>query len=167
MSLDTDKLSNHEKAPQLRILVVDDDILSRRLMQVLLTYEGHEVDVAANGLEAFDAIKYKQFDIVLMDLQMPIMDGLEASRQIRDWENGGQHTFIVALTADYLPEEGHRLFEVGIDNYISKPFEMEHLQRLLKYIMDAHSASSLNRDMVYEKEAPPNEVPDIAKKQGP
>ena len=77
-----------------------------------------------------------------MDLQMPVMDGIEASRRIRDWENGGQHTFIVALTAGYLPEDGHQLFEVGIDNYISKPFQMEHLLRMLKYIKAAYSAPS-------------------------
>ena len=107
---------------ELRILVVDDDDLNRRMMQILLTREGHHVDLAANGMEALDAVKYQKFDIVFMDLQMPTMDGVEASRRIRQWENGGLHTFIVALTASYLPEEGHRLFDAGIDNYISKPF---------------------------------------------
>src|SRR5688572_28893480 len=68
-----------------------------------------------------------------MDLQMPVMGGIEASRLIREWENGGQHTFIVALTASYLPEKGQTLFDAGIDNYISKPFEIEHIQHLLKY----------------------------------
>ncbi len=119
--------------PSLAILVVDDDELNQRLMRVLLTREGHRVEVASNGLEAFDAIKVKKFDIVFMDLQMPVMDGIEASRQIRAWENGGTHTFIVALTASYLPENGQILFEAGMDNYISKPFEIEHIQRLLRY----------------------------------
>ena len=136
-----DNQPNSEKIPQLKVLVVDDDVLNRRLMKVLLTREGYQVDVASNGLEAFDAIKYQQFDIVFMDLRMPIMDGMEASRRIREWENGGQHTFIVALTASYLPEEGQRLFEAGIDNYISKPFEMEHIQRMLKYSAAARLAS--------------------------
>lgn len=124
-----------EKAtvPTLKILVADDDPLNQRLMQVLLGREGHEVDVASNGLEAFDAVKFKNFDLVFMDLQMPLMDGMEASRRIREWEDGGQHTFIIALTASYLPEEGHRLFEAGIDNYISKPFQLEHIERMLRY----------------------------------
>src|SRR5512133_829621 len=118
----------------LRILVVDDDELNRRMMQILLTREGHHVDLAANGMEALDAVKYQKFDIVFMDLQMPTMDGVEASRRIRQWENGGLHTFIVALTASYLPEEGHLLFDSGIDNYISKPFDFEHIKRILSLI---------------------------------
>jgi CheY-like chemotaxis protein len=130
-----------EKIPPLKVLVVDDDILNQRLMKVLLTREGHQVDAASNGMEAFDAVRFQRFDIVFMDLQMPVMDGVEASRRIRDWENGGQHTFIVALTAGYLPEEGQRLFEAGIDNYIPKPFQMEHLQRMMKYRAAARYAS--------------------------
>lgn len=133
MSSVEDQQSSSENNPPLKILVVDDDVLNRRLMKVLLAHEGYQVDVAANGLEAFDAIKFQKFDIVFMDLRMPVMDGMEASRRIREWENGGQHTFIVALTASYLPEEGQRLFEAGIDNYISKPFQMEHIKRMLAY----------------------------------
>lgn len=128
-----DRQSSSKNNPPLKILVVDDDVLNRRLMKVLLAHEGYQVDVASNGLEAFDAVKIQKFDIVFMDLRMPVMDGMEASRRIREWENGGPHTFIVALTASYLPDEGDRLFKAGIDNYISKPFQMEHIRRLLAY----------------------------------
>jgi CheY-like chemotaxis protein len=137
MSIGQPEPDGISKIAPMQILVVDDDELSRRMMQVLLTREGHRVDLAANGLEGFNAVKSKKYDIVLMDLQMPIMDGLEASQKIREWENGGMRTFIVALTASYLPERGQNLFDVGIDNYISKPFELEHLQRMLKYRSDA------------------------------
>ena len=129
-----------EKIPQPKILVVDDDLLNQRMMKLILTREGYEVDLASNGSEALDAVKLHHYDVVFMDLQMPVMDGLEASRRIREWENGGRHTFIVALTASYLPETGHVLFEAGIDNYISKPFELEHIQQLLKYSLTPHSA---------------------------
>jgi CheY-like chemotaxis protein len=78
-------------------------------------------------------VKRNQFDIVFMDLNMPDMDGIEASRQIRAWEKGDSHTFIVALTASYLPEIGEALFDAGMDNYISKPLEVAQVQRLLKY----------------------------------
>lgn len=122
------------KDPTLKILVVDDDELNRRMMKILLSREGHQVDLVSNGMDALDAVKYQRFDIVFMDLQMPTMDGIEASRRIREWENGGMHTYIVALTASYLPEEGQRLFEAGIDNYISKPFEFDHIQRMLSLI---------------------------------
>lgn len=133
--------SVEETFPLAKVLIVDDDVLNRRLMKVLLTHEGYQVHVASNGLEAFDAIKYQHFDIVFMDLRMPVMDGLEASRRIREWEEGGKHTFIVALTASYLPDEGQKMFEAGIDNYISKPFQMEHIQRMLTYSVKARYAS--------------------------
>jgi CheY-like chemotaxis protein len=133
---------------------VDDDLSNRSLMQILLTREGYLVTVASNGLEAYNFIKHQKFDIVFMDLHMPVMDGIEASRCIRAWENGGQHTFIVALTASYLPDEGSKLFEAGIDNYISKPFELEHIHRMLKYSTDA-------RAFPPTQELPPGEVFDM------
>ena len=123
--------------PSLSILVVDDNEINRQLMSILLTRQGHRIEVASNGLEALDAIKSQKFDIVFMDLQMPVMDGIEASRRIREWENEGVHTFIVALTADYFPEDGQKLFEAGMDNYLSKPFQVEHIQKLLRYISPA------------------------------
>jgi CheY-like chemotaxis protein len=136
MSLFTGSQSDSGTSPRLKILVVDDDVLNRSLMQVLLTHAGYRVAVASNGLEACNVIKYQRFDIVFMDLYMPVMDGMESSRCIREWENGGQHTFIIALTASYLPDEGRELFEAGIDDYISKPFELEYIQRILKYRAD-------------------------------
>ena len=153
MDLVVNNLSEAEKVPSLSILVVDDDSLNQRLMRILLTREGHKVEVASDGLEAFEAIKIQKFDIVFMDLQMPVMGGLEAGRRIREWENGGQHTFIVALTASYLPENGQTLFEAGIDNYISKPFEVEHIQRLLKYSLKTHPPSVLAIDVVPQQES--------------
>src|SRR6266540_2682339 len=134
MALSSANHTDNPEFPPLKILVVDDDDLNRRMMQILLTREGHHVDLVINGMEALDAVKYHKFDIVFMDLQMPTMDGVEASRRIREWENGNSHTFIVALTASYLPEEGHLLFDAGIDNYIAKPFEIDHIQRMLSLI---------------------------------
>jgi CheY-like chemotaxis protein len=133
MGLVLDRPLEAEKTLSLKILVVDDDALGRRLMHLILTKEGHRVDVAANGLEAVEAVKQNKFDIVFMDLNMPDMGGMEASRKIRDWENGDSHTFIVALTASYLPEIGQSLFDSGMDNYISKPLDVAQVQRLLKY----------------------------------
>src|SRR5215211_1062264 len=160
MDFTAENQSGIEKIPQLKILVVDDDVLNQRMMQLLLMREGHRVDLAFNGLEAFEAIKIQKYDIVFMDLQMPVMDGIEASRRIRMWENGGQHTFIVALTASYLPEQGHVLFEAGIDNYVSKPFEMEQVQRLLKYAFQARTDNDLNQPEILEKEVQSDKVLD-------
>ena len=133
MGLSAAKTLDGNGIPSLSILVVDDNEINRQLMRILLTRHGHRVEVASNGQEAFEAVKVKKFDIVFMDLQMPVMDGIEASRRIREWENEGVHTFIVALTASYFPEDGQKLFEAGMDNYLTKPFEVEHIQRLLKY----------------------------------
>jgi hypothetical protein len=133
MSLAMEEKLRAQDALSLRILVADDDELSRRLMRVILTQAGHQVELAANGREALEAVKHNKFDIVFMDLHMPDMDGVEASRQIRAWEKDDSHTFIVALTASYLPEVGQELFEAGMDNYISKPFQVEQIQRLLRY----------------------------------
>lgn len=149
--------------PQLKILVVDDDVLNQRMMKVLLMREGHQVDTVSGGLEALASVKIKKYDIVFMDLQMPGMDGIEASHLIRQWENGGQHTFIVALTASYLPEKGQSLFEAGIDNYIAKPFELEHIQRLLNYTIKAGLVASSEQPTQVAEESPSEEVLDIQK----
>ena len=151
------------KNPQLKILVVDDDVLNQRMMQLLLTREGHLVDLVSNGLEAFEVIKIQKYDVVFMDLQMPVMDGIEASRRIRQWENGGQHTFLVALTASYLPEKGHVLFEAGIDNYVSKPFEIEQVQQLLKYGLKASINNHADQFVISEAELQPEKVLDFQK----
>lgn len=163
MDFTADHQVANQKIPQLKILVVDDDILNQRMMQLLLRREGHLVDLVSNGLEAFEAIKLQKYDVVFMDLQMPVMDGVEASRCIRQWENGGQHTFIVALTASYLPEKGQLLFEAGIDNYISKPFEMEQVQRLLKYGFLARSKDHSDQPTILERELQPEKVLDFQK----
>ena len=74
MSLVNTDLVTGAEVPHLAILVVDDDDLNRRMMNILLTREGHQIELASNGLEALDMVKTKRFDIVFMDLQMPIMD---------------------------------------------------------------------------------------------
>ena len=135
MALNAADQAGNSKPAHLQILVVDDDELNRRMMRILLMRDGHDVEVAANGVEALEAVKHRRYDIVFMDLQMPIMGGIEASRRIREWENGDGHTYIVALTASYMPENGPVLFEAGIDNYVSKPFEVEHIQHLLSLIV--------------------------------
>lgn len=125
--------SSSTTKPSLSILVVDDDELNQRMMRLLLKRDGHLVECVSNGLEAFNAVKSQAYDMVLMDLQMPVMDGVEASRRIREWEAEGAHIFIVALTASYLPERGQELFEAGIDNYMPKPFDVDHLRNILQY----------------------------------
>ena len=126
-------VSSNPNIQPLSILVVDDDELNQRMMRLILKRDGHLVECVSNGLEAFNAVKSQAYDMVLMDLQMPVMDGVEASRRIREWEHEDAHIFIVALTASYLPERGAELFEAGIDNYMPKPFNVSHLRNILQY----------------------------------
>jgi CheY-like chemotaxis protein/HPt (histidine-containing phosphotransfer) domain-containing protein len=163
MAFNTADLVESSTKHHLKILVVDDDDLNRRMMRLLLVRDGHDVQVVANGAEALDAVKYQRFDVVFMDLQMPIMDGFEASRQIREWENGNLHTYIVALTASYLPEEGYLLFEAGIDNYIAKPFEVDHVRRLLGVIARAEHYIPEPPHTSDEREPAPDPILDVGK----
>ncbi len=155
-----------EQASQhcLKILVVDDDDLNRRMMRLILVRDGHDVQVVANGIEALDAVKEQKFDIVFMDLQMPLMDGFEASRRIREWENGNRHTYIIALTASYMPEEGQKLFAAGIDNYITKPFQVEHIHKLLSIIASSEHPDASVQNIILEGIPPSSDgVLDIQK----
>ena len=131
-------IMNDPSAVQLKILVVDDDFVNQRMMEVVLKTQGHLVEFASDGLEALEAIKKTRYNMIFMDLQMPVIDGIEASRQIREWERvAGYNTYIVALTASYLPEKGQELFDAGIDNYIAKPFKLEQIKRMLGYSINA------------------------------
>jgi len=149
----SDKPTATKESP-LAILVVDDDELNQRMMRLILKREGHLVDTALNGAEAVAAVKSKRFDLILMDLQMPEMDGVEASRRIRELENGKGRTFIVALTASYLPEKGRELFEAGIDNYMAKPFEVAHLRNILQHGLERRTSGA-----ILEMDQPVSELP--------
>jgi CheY-like chemotaxis protein len=136
---------------QLKILVVDDDEMNRRMMRLILTREDHQIELASDGYEACDLAASQRFDIILMDLQMPEMGGVETSRRIRALEKGSKDSYIVALTASYLPEKGSELFEAGIDNYIAKPFDVEHLRQILSYGLD-HRATISDKDVLSVEE---------------
>jgi CheY-like chemotaxis protein len=153
---------NQSDAVQLHILVVDDDSVNQHMMGLLLTSRGHIVDFASNGLEALDAVKNKKYDIVFMDLQMPVMDGLESSRRIREWEkDAGFSTFIVALTASFLPEKGGELFAVGIDNYIAKPFKVDQIYRIVSYCSSGSDRTIQRQDGIPAGESKNPEVLDV------
>jgi two-component system, sensor histidine kinase and response regulator len=112
----------------LRLLLAEDNLVNQRLAVRVLEKHGHQVTVAENGLEALKALKEFDFELVLMDIQMPEMDGLEATRTIRRQEHAtGAHIPIVALTAHALQGDRERCVEAGMDDYISKPIKVEEL----------------------------------------
>lgn len=114
-----------------KILLVDDDHLSQRMMSLVLSEGGYLHDKAFDGAEAVKAVQSKNFDLILMDLQMPIMDGYEATRRIRAWEAGNSHIPIIALTAMVFDDEVKRCFDAGMDECVVKPFDATHLFQLI------------------------------------
>ena len=126
--------SSAEQPPRqpLSILVAEDNIVNQLLMRTLLEKRGHRVTVAGNGAAALAAWRQDRFDCILMDIQMPEMDGYEATRRIRAEESGkGAHTTIIALTAYAMKGDREKCLQAGLDSYISKPIQTGALDAAL------------------------------------
>jgi len=122
-----------------KILVVEDNMINQKLIKSILEGLGMKVDVAPNGLEALEMRKMNNYDLIFMDIQMPIMDGIEATHEILDYEKQDNipHVPIVALTANALKGDRERFLSEGMDEYISKPIEMSELIYILnKFLHD-------------------------------
>ena len=113
-----------QAAHPLQILIAEDNAVNRKLAVRLLERRGHSLTLASTGREALAAFEKASFDLILMDVQMPDMDGLEATEEIRAQEKQtGSHTPIVALTAHALKGDRERCVAAGMDGYINKPIE--------------------------------------------
>jgi PAS domain S-box-containing protein len=115
----------------LRILIAEDLAVNQKLMQGLLAKFGYRADVAGNGIEVLQALKRQPYDVILMDVQMPEMDGLEASRQITHRYGPRQRPRIVALTANAMKEDREVCLAAGMDDYLAKPVKPEVLREAL------------------------------------
>jgi len=109
----------------LRILIAEDNAINQRLTERVLEKLGYKPEFAEDGKEAVHAVKQKTFDLILMDVQMPIMDGLEATRQIRLLD--GDQPVIIAMTANAMQGDREECMQAGMDDYISKPVKLEIL----------------------------------------
>jgi len=124
--------SLRENSHHLRILLVEDNAVNQMLAVRLLEKRGHTVTAVGNGKEALAAFEKELFDIVLMDVQMPVMDGFEATAAIREKEKtSGNHLPIIAMTAHAMAGDRERCLEAGMDDYITKPIRPEELSELL------------------------------------
>ncbi|MBC7984575.1 MAG: PAS domain-containing protein, partial [Candidatus Obscuribacterales bacterium] len=114
-----------------RVLLVEDNVVNQKVAQQFLKRLGCEVLVAENGIEGVKAYETGQFDIVLMDLQMPVMDGYAATRRIRDFQGWGKRVPIVALTANAMPGQLERCLAAGMDDFLTKPLDVKRLREVL------------------------------------
>jgi PAS domain S-box-containing protein len=124
------------KSPSLKILVVEDNLVNQKVAVRILEKAGHNVSVAATGKKALEILRDESFDLILMDLQMPEMDGFAATAAIRERErNTGQHTPVIAMTAHAMKGDRERCLEQGMDEYIAKPINASGLLGLIERVM--------------------------------
>jgi CheY-like chemotaxis protein/HPt (histidine-containing phosphotransfer) domain-containing protein len=124
----------------LRLLLAEDSLVNQRVAVGLLEMRGHHVTVANNGKEALAALARDTFDVVLMDVQMPEMDGMEATAAIRAGEAGtGRHMPIIAMTAHAMKGDRERCLAAGMDGYISKPIQTDTLYQAVESMAAAHA----------------------------
>ncbi|AFM39704.1 CheY-like receiver domain-containing protein [Desulfosporosinus acidiphilus SJ4] len=115
--------NNRQKKP-LKLLIVEDDEINRMVMEKIAIRKGWEVLLAENGEVAVDIYQKLEFEVIIMDCQMPILDGFKATRAIRQLEsNSGTHIPIIALTANTLEGDREKCLNAGMDDYLTKPIE--------------------------------------------
>ncbi|MBM4089314.1 MAG: response regulator [Planctomycetes bacterium] len=134
---DATRLATHPTrthgARSLQILLAEDGLVNQKLAVCLLEKRGHAVVVADNGREALAAFERQTFDVVLMDVQMPEMDGLEATAAIRAQEKStGRHVPIIAMTAAAMKGDREKCLEAGMDHYVSKPLRPDELYEIVE-----------------------------------
>lgn len=134
----------------LRILIVEDSAANQEIVKAHLTHLGHTSDTANNGEEALIALEKKKYDAVIMDCQMPIMDGLQATKIIRSRSKPGidPETYIIALTADNFTGNKEKLLAIGMNDFIPKPFSKRDLARALSPLNHATSSFTYTPEII-------------------
>jgi CheY-like chemotaxis protein/anti-sigma regulatory factor (Ser/Thr protein kinase) len=134
-ALNDEETEKVDRLPQgIKILLADDNLINQKVAVLTLKQLGYECDIANDGLEAFRKYEENRYDLILMDMQMPEVDGLQATRMIREFEFH-EHillpAYVVALTANALAEDKQLCFSVGMNNFMSKPFTEGELRQIL------------------------------------
>ncbi|MGD9949538.1 MAG: ATP-binding protein, partial [Desulfobulbus sp.] len=125
-----------------RILVAEDEYINKMLIRCLLKQAGYHVTVVNNGREAFEAWRGGVFECILMDIQMPEMDGYEAVERIRETENGDEHIPIIAMTAHALRGDRQKCLDAGMDDYVAKPIDGNAVLHLLRRYLPEHISNA-------------------------
>jgi CheY-like chemotaxis protein len=116
----------------LRILVVEDNVVNQKVALRILHQFGYEADLAADGKEALDILEQQKYDLVFMDMQMPVMDGLEATQRICARYQAPDRPYIVAMTANAMKEDQEKCLVAGMDDYLSKPIRTEEIKAAIE-----------------------------------
>jgi CheY-like chemotaxis protein len=116
----------------MNILIAEDNVINQKLIVKVFQLMGYKPDLAANGLEVLDALQRQHYDLIFMDIQMPEMDGFEATRQIIE-KYKDNRPFIIAMTANAMQGDREECLNIGMDEYISKPVKLEEVQRLIRF----------------------------------
>jgi hypothetical protein len=145
----------------MNVLLVEDYAINQKLAITLLERWGHHVEVAANGQIAVDMVAKQEFDVILMDMMMPVMDGLEATRRIRAMETR-RRTPIIAMTANAMESDRDSCLAAGMDDYISKPIKAQELQQMLQHFSSPQLHSQPTRPAPLSYALPPTSPFDYA-----
>jgi PAS domain S-box-containing protein len=146
-------IAGQTRSSGLRILLAEDNVINRAVATGILEKQGHSLVHAATGREAVDAVEREEFDLILMDVQMPEMDGLEATRQIRKLETTeGGHRKIVAMTAHAMVGDRERCLAAGMDDYVSKPLRKQDLLRALEGATAEREQDERQASFLYSRE---------------
>ncbi|QDU79406.1 Signal transduction histidine-protein kinase BarA [Polystyrenella longa] len=138
----------------LNILLAEDSLANQKLAVGLLEKRGHHVSVVSNGKQAVLAVHKETFDVILMDVQMPEMDGFEATREIRNFEAGSErHTPIVAMTAHAMKGDRQRCLDQGMDGYLAKPIRSRQVYETIEFLAAANKEPSIKIVKVEPQEA--------------
>jgi CheY-like chemotaxis protein len=116
----------------LRILLAEDNLINQKVMTQMLKKLGYKADIAADGLQVLQAVEHHPYDVILMDVQMPRMDGLEAAKAIRGRLSSAVQPCIIAITAYALEGDRKMCLDAGMNNYLSKPVKLEELRSALE-----------------------------------
>lgn len=131
----------------MNILFVDDDNINQEMISLMLSQRGFEVTSASNGKEAVDAVKNGTYDLVLMDVNMPVMDGIQATKIIRSWEDGNANTPIIALTAAEMVSNVQECIQAGMNDFVSKPFSVQQLVNVIDSVFENNAKNSNDRSL--------------------